>query len=393
MGFLATAEVVECSATDLIGQYVGQTGPKVQNLLDKAMGRVLFVDEAYRLADGRFAKEAMDELVDSATKDKYAKKLIIILAGYEKDINGLMNMNPGLTSRFPEVIDFRGLRPQECIELLEHEMKAQQTRFASPKSKRKVVLDISVLEARDSAFEGSLSQLFDGLSKQDNWASARDVKTAAKTIVNRTIEKLEGVADGHLSIRQDVIEGVLRRMLQERANRTANAASTMSSVLKLDTLSPQIAPSRKGPKVTTTTTTRAEETKTLASPPTEEEQPRKRPRTRAYTKKQIGDALRDAGVSDEVWEQLQRDRQAEQEGEREYQDLLKAQKDAREADREKIVQKILEEEERRKREAEIRRKLKLLGVCPVGYEWVKQASGYRCAGGSHFMSDSALTMV
>src|SRR6266480_1793477 len=62
MGFLSKAEVVECSATDLIGQYVGQTGPKVQQLLDNALGKVLFIDEAYRLAGGHFAQEAMDEL-------------------------------------------------------------------------------------------------------------------------------------------------------------------------------------------------------------------------------------------------------------------------------------------------------------------------------------------
>ena len=87
MGFLASAEVVECSATDLMGQYVGHTGPKVQKLFDKALGKVLFVDEAYRLAKGQFAKEAMDEIVDSVTKDRYFKKLVIILAGYEADIN------------------------------------------------------------------------------------------------------------------------------------------------------------------------------------------------------------------------------------------------------------------------------------------------------------------
>ena len=68
MGFLSEAKVIECSATDLIGQYVGHTGPKVQKMLEKALGKVLFIDEAYRLGDGTnhnsFATEAMDELVD-----------------------------------------------------------------------------------------------------------------------------------------------------------------------------------------------------------------------------------------------------------------------------------------------------------------------------------------
>jgi hypothetical protein len=59
-GIPAKAEVVECSATELIGEYVGQTGPRVQKVLENALGRVLFVDEAYRLAGVPYAKESMD---------------------------------------------------------------------------------------------------------------------------------------------------------------------------------------------------------------------------------------------------------------------------------------------------------------------------------------------
>ena len=69
MGFLATAELIDVSATDLVAQYIGQTGPKVQQLLDKALGKVLFIDEAFRLGEGHFAKEAMDELSRLHDKD------------------------------------------------------------------------------------------------------------------------------------------------------------------------------------------------------------------------------------------------------------------------------------------------------------------------------------
>lgn len=77
MGFLAEARVVECSATDLIAGYVGQTGPKVQKKFDEALGAVLFIDEAYRLAGEHFAKEAMDEIVDCLTKERYQNKLVV----------------------------------------------------------------------------------------------------------------------------------------------------------------------------------------------------------------------------------------------------------------------------------------------------------------------------
>lgn len=107
MGFLTNAQVEERSAKDLVGEYVGQTGPKTEKLLESALGKVLFIDEAYRLAEGPYAKEAVDELVDCITKPKFFQKVIIILAGYDNDINQLMSINPGLSSRFPGESSFR----------------------------------------------------------------------------------------------------------------------------------------------------------------------------------------------------------------------------------------------------------------------------------------------
>lgn len=60
----------------------------------------------------------MDELANSLTKPKFAQKLIVILAGYEEDINRLMSTNLGLTSRFPETTNFGHLPPENCLELL-----------------------------------------------------------------------------------------------------------------------------------------------------------------------------------------------------------------------------------------------------------------------------------
>ena len=104
MGILSSPDVVECSASDMVGQYVGHTGPKTQKLLEKALGKVLFIDEAYRLGEGQFAAEAVNELVDLVTKPKFLNKIVIILAGYDNDMNKLMAVNPGLSSRFPEEV-------------------------------------------------------------------------------------------------------------------------------------------------------------------------------------------------------------------------------------------------------------------------------------------------
>lgn len=103
MGFLSTVDVYECAATDLVGEYVGHTGPKTQGVFDKALGRVLFVDEAYRRgsAGGRFAQEAIDEMVGPLTQPKYFQKIVVILAGYKIDMNQLLKVNSGLSSRVP----------------------------------------------------------------------------------------------------------------------------------------------------------------------------------------------------------------------------------------------------------------------------------------------------
>jgi DNA polymerase III delta prime subunit len=214
MGLLASAEVVECSATDIIGQYVGQTGPKAQQQLDKALGRVLFVDEAYRLAEGNFAKEAMDEIVDAVTKDRYFKKLVIILAGYETDINRLMSVNAGLTSRFPEVIDFRPLTAEECVALMLLLLRKQKD---SLRVKSKKDLDLSCLEEPTTGFKQGLLQIFTELAAQDNWASARDVQALAKGMFNKVLRDKDG--RGHLVLTEDTVTTALAAMLRERASR------------------------------------------------------------------------------------------------------------------------------------------------------------------------------
>lgn len=117
MGFRSSAEIIECSVSDLMTQYVSQTGPKV---ISKALGKVLFIDKAYRLDEGCFAGEAIDELVDCMTKTKFANKVIIILARYEAGMDKLMGVNQSLSSRFPTEVVFRSLEPGCCLQLIQH---------------------------------------------------------------------------------------------------------------------------------------------------------------------------------------------------------------------------------------------------------------------------------
>lgn len=122
MGLLPEASVVECSASDLVGKYTGHSGPKTAKALERALGKVIFIDEAYRLAqgsnNGSFGTEVLSELVDLLTKPKFCGKLIVILAGYEAEINHLLSTNPGLASRFPDELNFKSLPPLHCLQIL-----------------------------------------------------------------------------------------------------------------------------------------------------------------------------------------------------------------------------------------------------------------------------------
>ncbi|KAF4954475.1 hypothetical protein FGADI_5254 [Fusarium gaditjirri] len=369
LGFLANTEVIEVSATELIGQYVGHTGPKVQQLLDKALGRVLFIDEAYRLAsESSFAREAVDELVDCVTKPKYHGKLIIILAGYVQDINTLLGINPGMSSRFPESIDFDPLTPSSCIQLMTTQLKASKAKL-----KGKIPVDLSCLERPESKFLTELTSMFKALSEQDSWANARDVKELAKKMFHKF-----DLSSESLELTEELIRSTICEMMAERRGRMRDKKPTAASeIAKALSDTPMFSP----PAMTTNATTVTEEKE-------EEEPAEELPATT------VPHGIRDAGVSDEVWEQLQKDKEQEAKDEEEFRRLKKAQQNAKDADREKLVRRILAEEEKRKKIEARKAKLMKMGICPMGFQWIKQSGGgFRCAGGSHWMSDEAVDMM
>ena len=426
MGFLATAEVVECSATELVGQYVGQTGPKTQRLLEKGLGKVLFIDEAYRLAEGQFAKEAMDEIVDSITKPKFAQKLIIILAGYDADINRLMSINPGLTSRFPEPMLFKGLDPGDSVRLLTELLQEQKRKLLQ----KKTDLDMASLECPCDTFFQDLLDRFKELSKLPNWANARDVQTIAKSIFGKTI-KSATTSPGRLTVDEKTIVTTIDAMIVERIHRSQipvpkhrELPSATATPIQARSENPTTA-STKQPAPSVSSQTRRQD------PPLPPHDTQTRP----------DDAPRDANVTDEEWERLQQDKAAAQAKEDEYKRLLEQEaalqksiaaankqktestKDttqtqkarqpgtsddeakrrheeerlrhelerrALEAEMEALRRKRQEEEERRRKEQEAQKKLRDMGVCCMGYRWIKQAGGYRCSAGGHYVSNEQL---
>jgi SpoVK/Ycf46/Vps4 family AAA+-type ATPase len=128
-GLLDLPEVVEAQRSDLVGEYLGATAIKTNELIDSALGRVLFIDEAYSLVnegDGqsdRFGIEAVQTLLKRAEDDR--ENLIIILAGYEKQTESFLASNPGLASRFATRIRFPTYTPAEMQALAKSQLRAK----------------------------------------------------------------------------------------------------------------------------------------------------------------------------------------------------------------------------------------------------------------------------
>jgi SpoVK/Ycf46/Vps4 family AAA+-type ATPase len=191
MGLLPTAEVVEASVSDMTAEYIGQTVQKTRRLLESALGKVLFIDEAYRLAgDGRtdvYMKEARDELVDSMTKPQFAGKLIIILAGYDSDMMRLLAANAGLESRFRTHIQFSHLTPELCLILLKKNLEQS-----------------GVPAKLTDGDDEQIKKVFGSLVISKTWGNGRDIESMVKEIVGEAFETCEDeelVASGSLVLK------------------------------------------------------------------------------------------------------------------------------------------------------------------------------------------------
>lgn len=120
MGVLESGHMIEVERADLVGEYIGHTAQKTRKMIQKALGGILFVDEAYSLARGGerdFGKEAIDTMVKALEDHK--DSVIIILAGYPEEMDEFLASNPGLKSRFPLQLFFEDYALEELVSISE----------------------------------------------------------------------------------------------------------------------------------------------------------------------------------------------------------------------------------------------------------------------------------
>ncbi len=129
MGLLSKGHVYEVDRSVLVGEYIGQTAPKVKKAIDEARGGILFIDEAYSLArSGEDSKDFGKEVIEILLKEMSDGKgdIAIIAAGYPKEMNVFVDSNPGLKSRFTEYFHFDDYLPEELFEIAKYTATQKQ---------------------------------------------------------------------------------------------------------------------------------------------------------------------------------------------------------------------------------------------------------------------------
>lgn len=179
LGFLSRGQLVETDRSGLVAGYVGQTAGKVTEVVNGALGGILFIDEAYALArkgmENDFGREAIDTLVK--LMEDHRDDLVVIVAGYTDEMHDFLTSNPGLISRFNKYIDFPDYTDDELMAILEMNAKKQGYRLAD--------------EAK-AAVRAYLSGM--RLGERMDFGNARGMRNTLEKLVQEQANRLAGAS-------------------------------------------------------------------------------------------------------------------------------------------------------------------------------------------------------
>lgn len=180
MGILSKGHLIEVERADLVGEFIGHTAQKTRDLIKKALGGILFIDEAYSLARGGekdFGKEAIDCLTKAL--EDHGNDFVCILAGYTDEMDAFLELNPGLPSRFPIQLRFADYTVDELISIAESMVEGKEYRL-SPSAKEK--LRQHLMRKRHDVFEV-------------NFSNARYVRNAIEQAIRKQAVRLLAVPE------------------------------------------------------------------------------------------------------------------------------------------------------------------------------------------------------
>jgi len=200
LGILERGHLIECSRQDLVAGYVGQTAIKTKEMLNRAMGGILFIDEAYALFSGEgkedFGKEAIETILKAMEDER--GKFAVIMAGYTNEMDKLLHMNPGLKSRFDHEIYFDDYSHEELMTIA-HNMFRTEGLFMHPAAEAALGQTLAKLGGVKSRFNGNartVRRLTEESARQQHLRIARiatdkRTKKLMRTVLKADIDKVD----------------------------------------------------------------------------------------------------------------------------------------------------------------------------------------------------------
>ena len=176
LGVLSRGHVLDVERKDLVASYVGQTAPRTHEAIRNAFGGVLFIDEAYTLAQDAFGKEAIDTLLKQMEDQR--GQFVVVVAGYPKEMRDFIDANPGLASRFNQTFHLDDYTPDELFAIFEVMAAAQHYRLDSDAA---------------APLRRMLQALYDGRDR--NFGNARTVRSLLEQSIVRQNKRLSAVAE------------------------------------------------------------------------------------------------------------------------------------------------------------------------------------------------------
>jgi probable Rubsico expression protein CbbX len=202
LGFIRRGHLVSATRDDLVGQYIGHTAPKTKEILKKAMGGVLFIDEAYYLYrpenERDYGQESIEILLQ--VMETQRDDLVVILAGYGDRMDKFFTSNPGFRSRIAHHVDFPDYEEQELADIAELMLKQQNYRFSDEARaafaqyislRKQQPLFSNARSIRNALDRARLRQANRLVKDLDRLLSPRDIMTldAADILASRVFQK------------------------------------------------------------------------------------------------------------------------------------------------------------------------------------------------------------
>ena len=190
LGLLSKGNLVETDRAGLVAGYVGQTAIKVTEIVEKAIGGVLFIDEAYSLTNNTSGNDFGNEAIDTLVKlmEDHRDDFVVIVAGYKKEMEGFLKANTGLVSRFNKFIEFKDYTEEELIDIL------------------KMMANKSAMKIDEEAISYVTKQL-DKMTKaaKNRFGNARGIRNVFEKIITSQANRLVNYEDPTIDQLQQII--------------------------------------------------------------------------------------------------------------------------------------------------------------------------------------------